>query len=81
MKYTVEQLSRILSVAAVGELGDAWEIYSPGNTLCIEQCALADMDSSPACGNDRRMNAWDDEASHPSRPVPVLRWLEGKGFA
>lgn len=83
-KYTDEELSRILSTAAVERLGAAGFHYSS----CIEQAALVTGEVSN--GGDRRMrqavyNAWDNRTSEgvPPRPNPeqTLRWLESKGLA
>lgn len=81
-KYTPDQLSRILSVAAVGELGNP-AYRRQRDTVCIEQAAFSSTDSYPNGLVWKRMRAWDgvSEVVRPQLPVPVLRWLEGKGFA
>lgn len=91
MKYTDEQLSRILSVAAVGELGDAADGHPDGLTwqnengyeyhgACIDQAAYVSWDPQPIkyVGHWKE---WDARAGDPPTTDDLLVWLEGKGFA
>ena len=88
MKYTDEQLSRILSASAAGVLGMAnldWPGYD--HSVCIEQAAHASAATTSI--EDRRFkskrtNAWDHRnvtGVDESHPESVLRWLEGRGWA
>ena len=84
-KYTPEQLSRILSVAAVGGLGyaEGGSDTPQSSTCCIEQAAYAtwQFDGEPFV--EERFQAWDRRVycGYDCSPVPVLRWLESKGLA
>lgn len=81
-KYSNEQLSRILSCAANGELGGAGE----PDGICVEQAAHASYAGTIGFLGPR-WEAYDDRFRFGlragSRPgaVTILRWLESKGWA
>jgi hypothetical protein len=87
-KYTDEELSRILSMAATGQLGSA----GVQATACIEQAAMASAGFSKLDDTSLRQAVyvmWDHarQLKHaqgtPWYPDPeeALRWLEQKGLA
>jgi hypothetical protein len=82
MKYADEQLSRILSCAAMGQLGRSGTPDCAERTgACIEQAAEATWEVN--YGLDcRRYDAWDWAfADRPTDPDGVLLWLEQEGMA
>ena len=88
MKYTDEQLSRILSASAAGELGMVnlgWPGYD--HSVCIEQAAHASAAAMPEEDSrfeSERTHAWDHRLYadiNEGEPESVLHWLEGRGWA
>ena len=86
-KYTDLQLSRILSVAAVGELGENYAVgYGDNGTVCIEQAAYSDLDNDldEYPFHRDRGSKWDAVVNNgvaPIEEVAVLSWLEANGMA
>lgn len=82
MKYTDEQLSRILSAAAVGGL-EALGRYGPGLPCCINQAAYAIESALDAYWVHSDAAGWFDGVGRcfKNDPDALLRALEEKGWA
>lgn len=86
-KYSNVQLSRILSVSAIGLL-DAPSFSDSQHTVCIEQAAHATLESDPCKEhmNTTRANVYDNwrlQSNQYVRQSPdlMLGWMEKQGMA